>query len=176
MPDHNPRPTREPPWLFDRARAHVLSLRDSALALTGGALIAVDALIPDGRWLASYSLAAIPHWVQVLIAALLVIGGVVTAHGVLVRSYGRHRLAPLSTIVTEKIGWLLLTCGWGATAAAIVGNGRMGSTLSAVVMTALAAGALCKLVLLWQLESQVRGEITAQRRTVEAIKTLRGDG
>lgn len=176
MPDHAPRPTREPPWLFDRARTNILSLRDAALAVIGGGLIAVDAFTPDTWWIASYSLAAIPRWVQVLIGALLVIGGPVTAHGVLVRSCGTRRLAPLTTILTEKIGWLMLTFGWGATAVAVLGNGRMGSTLSLIVMSALAGGALGKLVLLWRLESQVRGEIKAAQRTTDALKMLRGEG
>lgn len=175
MPDHAHRPSREPPTLLDRVWANVLSLRDSGLAVLGGVVISVDALVPDGRWLASYSLAAIPHWVQVVIAALLVAGGLVTARGVLVRAHHGRKLAPLTTIVTEKIGWLLLTFGWGTTAVAVFGNGRLGSTLSLIVMSSLAAGALCKLLLLWWLERQVRGEIAAQARTAGTLRRLRGD-
>lgn len=75
MPDHAPRARHDPPWLWDRARANALSVRDAVLAVTAGGLIATDALIPDGRWLPSHSLAMIPVWVQAVIAVLLVGGG-----------------------------------------------------------------------------------------------------
>lgn len=47
MPDHAPRPTREPPWIFDRLLANVLSVRDCALSALGGCLVGVDALAAD---------------------------------------------------------------------------------------------------------------------------------
>ena len=175
MPDHAPRPTREPPWIYDRARTNILSLRDSALGILGGALIATDALIPDTRWLASHALAAIPHWVQILIASLLIIGGLITPLGVLIRSWRGRKIAPLTTILMEKIGWLLLTAGWATTAVSTLGNARDGSTLSLCIMTALALGAACKLGLLWQLERQVRGEVRARAQTAAALEKLRGD-
>ena len=175
MPDHQPRALSEPPGRRDRVRLNVLSLRDSALAVVGGSLVAVDALVPDGRWLASYSLATIPVWVQVVIAVLLVAGGLVTAHGVLVRARRGKKIAPLTTILTERIGWLLLTFGWGATAVAVFGNGRMGSTLSLLIVSGLALGALFKMLLLWQLERQARAELVASARTQENLQRLRGD-
>ncbi|WP_145012291.1 hypothetical protein [Kocuria salsicia] len=175
MPDHQPRALSEPPGRRDRVRLNVLSLSHTALAVLGGSLVAVDALVPDGRWLASYSLATIPVWVQVVIAVLLVAGGLVTAHGVLVRTHRGKKIAPLTTILTERIGWLLLTFGWGATAVAVFGNGRLGSTLSLVIMSGLALGALCKMLLLWQLERQVRAEILASARTEQNLRRLRGD-
>lgn len=175
MPDHAPRPTREPPWLFDRLLANVLSARDTVLSVLGGGLVGVDALVPDGRWLASYSLAAIPHILQVIIAGFLVVGGAVTLVGVLVRHIGRRKIPPLTTIMTEKLGWLLLAFGWGITAVAVYGNGRLGSTLSLVIVACLSLGSAAKCALLWWLEFQVRAEVRAQERTTKALRTLRGD-
>ncbi|PBB08491.1 hypothetical protein CKW39_09020 [Kocuria sp. WRN011] len=144
--------------------------------MVGGGLIATDALVPDGRWLASYSLASIPVWVQVVIAVLLIGGGVVTALGVLVRRVREHAFAPLTTILLERTGWLMLAFGWGTTAVAVYGNGRMGSTLSLVIMTALTLGAASKAVLLWSLEREVRQEITARRATTDALRRLQAEG
>lgn len=175
MPDHAPRPTHEPPWILDRVRANILSTRDAVLSIIGGGLVGVDALVPDGRWLASYSLAAIPHILQVIIAGFLVAGGAVTLIGVLVRQIGGRKIPPLTTIMTEKLGWLLLAFGWGVTAATVYGNGRLGSTLSLVIVACLSIGSVAKCALLWWLESQVRAEVRAQERTTAALRTLKGD-
>lgn len=175
MPDHAPRARHDPPALWDRVRANVLSVRDFGLSIVAGGLIIADALIPDGRWLPSHSLAMIPLWVQVVIAVLLVGGGAVTGLGVLVRKVRGSTLAPLTTILLERIGWLMLTFGWGTTAVAVVGNGRLGSTLALANMVALTIGSLCKVVLLWQLECEVRQEIAARKGTTEALRRL-GEG
>lgn len=175
MPDHAPRPTHDPPWLFDRLIANILSVRDCALAVLGGGLVGVDALVPDGRWVASHSLASIPHILQVIIAGFLVVGGTVTIVGVLVRHIGARKIPPLTTIMTEKLGWLLLTFGWGITAVAIYGNGRLGSTLALVIVACLSLGSAAKCALLWWLESQVRAEVKAQERTTSALRMLKGD-
>ena len=172
MPDHDPRARHDPPWAWDRARTNVLSLVITGLSVAAGGLIATDALIPDGRWLASHSLAMIPQWVQVLIGVLLIGGGVVTTIGVLVRNIRSVTLAPLTTILLERVGWLMLTFGWGTTAVAVVGNGRLGSTLALANMVALTIGSLCKVVLLWQLECEVRQEITARKVTTDALRRL----
>lgn len=173
MPDHAPRARHDPPWLWDRARANALSVRDSVLAVAAGGLIATDALIPDGRWLPSHSLAMIPVWVQAVIAVLLLAGGVMTAAGVLVRRTRSTTLAPLTTILLERAGWVCLAFGWGTTAIAIYGNGRLGSTLSLVIMIALTLGAVAKAGLLWGLERDVRREITARKATADALRTLK---
>ena len=172
MPDHAPRVHHDPMTWWDRARTNVLSLVVTWLSVAAGGLIVTDALIPDGRWLPSYSLAMIPVWVQMLIAVLLVGGGVVTAIGVLVRRVRSYTLAPLTTILLERVGWLMLTFGWGTTAVAVAGNGRLGSTLDLVSMSALTLGALLKALLLWQLEREVRREIAAQRVTTDALRLL----
>lgn len=175
MPDHAPRSRHDPPTLWDRTRANILSLRDFVLSVVGGGLIVTDALIPDERWLPSYSLAMIPLWVQIVIAVLLVGGGIVTGVGVLVRSFRGTTLAPLTTILLERVGWLMLTFGWGTTATAIVGNGRVGSTLSLVIMSALTLGSLAQALLMWGVEREVRREITARKATTDALRQLRGD-
>lgn len=175
MPDHAPRARHDPPGLWDRVRANVLSARDFGLSIVAGGLIIADALIPDGRWLPSHSLAMIPLWVQVVIAVLLVGGGVVTGLGVLIRKIRGNTLAPLTTILLERAGWLMLTFGWGTTAVAVVGNGRLGSTLALANMVALTIGSLCKVVLLWQLECEVRQEIAARKVTTDALRRL-GEG
>lgn len=174
MPDHEPRARHDPPTLWDRVRANALSLVITGLSVAAGGLIITDAFVPDGRWVASYSLAMIPVWVQVLIAVLLIGGGVVTAFGVLVRRVWSCTLAPLTTILCERVGWLMLTFGWGTTAAAVIGNGRMGSTLALVNMIALTLGALLKVLLLWRLEREVRREIAARKMTTDAIRRLGG--
>lgn len=174
MPDHAPRPTRDPPSLLDRVIANILSARDCVLSVIGGCLVGVDALVPDGRWLASYSLASIPHFLQVIIAGFLVVGGVVTIVGVLVRHIGARKISPLTTIMTEKLGWLLLAFGWGITAVTVYGNGRLGSTLSLVIVAFLSVGSAAKFGLLWWLESQVRAEVRAQERTNAALRALKG--
>ena len=174
MPDHAPRARHDPPTLWDRVRANVLSVRDFGLSIVGGGLIITDALIPDGRWLPSHSLAMIPLWVQAVIAVLLVGGGVVTGLGVLIRRVRGSTLAPLTTILLERVGWLMLTFGWGTTAAAVVGNGRLGSTLSLVIMSALALGSLAQVLLLWGVEREVRREIDAQKVTTDALRRIGG--
>lgn len=174
MPDHAPRARHDPLTWWDRARANVLSLTLTGLSVAAGGLIATDALVPDGRWVASYSLAMIPVWVQVLIAVLLVGGGVVTMIGVLVRRVRSMVLAPLTTLFLERAGWLMLTFGWGTTAVAVVGNGRVGSTLALVNMIAITLGVLFKVVLLWQLEREVRQEITARKAATDALKRIGG--
>ena len=151
-----------------------MSVRDFVLSIVGGGLIIADALIPDGRWLPSYSLAMIPLWVQAVIAVLLVGGGVVTGLGVLIRKVRGGTLAPLTTILLERVGWLMLTFGWGTTAAAVVGNGRLGSTLSLVVVSALALGSLAQVLNLWGVERDVRREIHARKAATDALKQLRG--
>lgn len=175
MPDHAPRARHDPPALWDRVRANVLSVRDFVLSIVGGGLIVTDALIPDERWLPSYSLAMIPLWVQIVIAVLLVGGGIVTGVGVLVRSFRGTTLAPLTTILLERVGWLMLTFGWGTTAAAVVGNGRVGSTLSLVIVSALALGSLAQALIMWGVDRDVRQEIHARKATTDALRRLGGD-
>lgn len=175
MPDHAPRSRHDPPALWDRVRANVLSVRDFVLSIVGGGLIIADALIPDGLWFPSYSLAMIPVWVQIVIAVLLVGGGVVTGVGILVRKIRGITLAPLTSILLERVGWLMLTFGWGTTAAAIVGNGRVGSTLSLVIVSALTAGALAQALIMWGVDRDVRREIHAWKATTDALRRLGGD-
>lgn len=175
MSDHAPRSRHDPPTLWDRVRANILSVRDFGLSIVGGGLIFTDAIIPDARWLPSYSLAMIPLWVQIVIAVLLVGGGIVTGVGVLVRSVQGTTLAPLTTILLERVGWLMLTFGWGTTATAIVGNGRVGSTLSLVIVSALTAGALAQALIMWGVERDVRQEIHARKATTDALRRLGGD-
>lgn len=174
MPDHAPRARHDPPGLWDRVRANVLSVRDFVLSIVAGGLIIADALIPDGRWLPSYSLAMIPLWVQVVIAVLLVGGGVVTGLGVLIRKVRGSTLAPLTTILLERVGWLMLTFGWGTTATAIIGNGRVGSTLSLVIVSALTVGSLAQGLLMWGVERDVRQEIHARKAATDALKRIGG--
>lgn len=175
MPDHAPRARHDPPTLWDRVRANVLSVRDFGLSIVGGGLIIADALIPDGRWLPSHSLAMIPLWVQAVIAVLLVGGGVVTGLGVLIRKVRGVTLAPLTTILLERVGWLMLTFGWGTTATAIIGNGRLGSTLALVIVCFLTLGSLAQALLMWGVEREVRREITARKATTAALRQLGGD-
>lgn len=175
MPDHAPRARHDPPTLLDRVRANVLSVRDFVLSVVGGGLIFADAIIPDARWLPSHSLAMIPLWVQVVIAVLLVGGGVVTGLGVLIRKVRGTALAPLTTILLERVGWLMLTFGWGTTATAIIGNGRFGSTLELVIVCFLTLGSLAQALLMWGVEREVRREITARKATTAALRQLGGD-
>lgn len=174
MPDHEPRVRHDPPTLWDRVWANVLSVRDFVLSIVGGGLIFTDAIIPDARWLPSYSLAMIPLWVQVVIAVLLVGGGVVTGLGVLIRKIRGTTLAPLTTILLERVGWLMLTFGWGTTATAIVGNGRVGSTLGLVIVSALTAGALAQALIMWGVDRDVRREIHARKAATDALKRIGG--
>ena len=175
MPDHAPRARHDPPTLWDRVRANILSVRDFFLSIVGGGLIVADALIPDARWLPSHSLAMIPLWVQIVIAVLLVGGGIVTGVGVLVRSFRGTTLAPLTSILLERVGWLMLTFGWGTTATAVVGNGRLGSTLMLVIVSALTLGSLAQGLLMWGVDRDVRREITARKVTTAALRQLGGD-
>ena len=207
MPDHAPRARKTPPGLWDRVRLNALSLRDCGLAMLGGVFLGVDALIPDERWIVSYSLASVSLWLQVLISVLLVVGGLSTVWGVLARSKlwparvlvpetgdglesdpepggGREvyawrlrssQLAPLTTLMLERLGWMLLAFGWGTTAVAVRGNGREGSTLFLVVLCALVVGAVVKALLLWQREKEIRAEVEENRETQGELARL-GEG
>lgn len=205
MPDHAPRARKNPPGLWDRVRLNALSIRDCGFAIAGGVLMGVDALIPDERWVVSYSLSYVSLWLQVLISVLLVVGGLSTVWGVLVRSKlwparvlvpetkteegqdaegGREvyawrlrssQLAPLTTLMLERLGWMLLAFGWGTTAIAVHGNGREGSTLSLVILCALVVGAVAKALLLWQREKEIRAEVEEHRETQGELARL-GEG
>ena len=95
--------------------------------------------------------------------------------GILVRKFCGNTLAPLTSVLLERVGWLMLTFGWGTTAAAIVGNGRLGSTLSLVAVSGLALGSLAQVLNMWGVERDVRREIHARKATTAALRRLGGD-